>query len=44
MLELERVITGGQTGADQAGWRSAQAVGITTGGWMPQQVQQRMAQ
>jgi Circularly permutated YpsA SLOG family len=29
---LERVISGGQTGADQAGWRAA---GIPTGGWMP---------
>jgi hypothetical protein len=29
------VITGGQTGADQAGWRAAKAVGIKTGGWMP---------
>jgi hypothetical protein len=32
---LERVITGGQTGADQAGWRAAKACGIVTGGWMP---------
>jgi hypothetical protein len=32
---LERVITGGQTGADQAGWRAARARGIVTGGWMP---------
>jgi hypothetical protein len=32
---LERVITGGQTGADQAGWRAARACGIATGGWMP---------
>jgi hypothetical protein len=29
------VISGGQTGADQAGWRAAQACGIPTGGWMP---------
>jgi hypothetical protein len=29
------VITGGQTGADQAGWRAAVAAGIPTGGWMP---------
>jgi hypothetical protein len=29
------VISGGQTGADQAGWRAAQACGIATGGWMP---------
>jgi len=33
---LERVISGGQTGADQAGWRAAAAAaGIPTGGWMP---------
>jgi hypothetical protein len=29
------VISGGQSGADQAGWRAAQACGISTGGWMP---------
>lgn len=32
---LEKVISGGQTGADQAGWRAAKAAGIPTGGWMP---------
>jgi predicted Rossmann-fold nucleotide-binding protein len=32
---IERVISGGQTGADQAGWRAARAAGIATGGWMP---------
>ena len=32
---LERVVSGGQTGADQAGWRAARACGIATGGWMP---------
>jgi len=32
---IERVISGGQTGADQAGWRAARAHGIATGGWMP---------
>jgi hypothetical protein len=32
---LERVVSGGQTGADQAGWRAAKAVGLETGGWMP---------
>jgi Circularly permutated YpsA SLOG family len=31
----ERVITGGQTGADQAGLRAAKAFGIATGGFMP---------
>jgi Circularly permutated YpsA SLOG family len=29
------VISRGQTGADQAGWRAAEACGIPTGGWMP---------
>jgi Circularly permutated YpsA SLOG family len=29
------VFSGGQTGADQAGWRAAEACGIATGGWMP---------
>jgi hypothetical protein len=29
------VITGGQTGADQSGWRAAKAAGISCGGWMP---------
>jgi Circularly permutated YpsA SLOG family len=32
---LERIVSGGQTGADQAGWRAARAVGLATGGWMP---------
>ena len=32
---LERVITRGQTGADQAAWRAAKAFGISTGGAMP---------
>jgi hypothetical protein len=32
---LDRVITGGQSGADQAGWRAARAAGIPTGGFMP---------
>jgi hypothetical protein len=32
---IELVISGGQTGADQAGWRAAKACGIATGGWMP---------
>jgi hypothetical protein len=33
---LDRVVSGGQTGADQAGWRAARASGIATGGWMPE--------
>jgi hypothetical protein len=32
---IERVISGGQTGADQAGWKAAKEAGIPTGGWMP---------
>lgn len=32
---IKMVISGGQTGADQAGWRAAQAAGIETGGYMP---------
>jgi hypothetical protein len=32
---IERVIAGGQTGADQAGWRAARASGIATWGFMP---------
>jgi hypothetical protein len=32
---LDKIISGGQTGADQAGWRAATAFGVATGGWMP---------
>lgn len=32
---LTKVISGGQTGADQAGWRAAKICGLETGGWMP---------
>jgi Circularly permutated YpsA SLOG family len=32
---LERVISGGQIGADRAGWWAAKAAGIPTGGAMP---------
>jgi Circularly permutated YpsA SLOG family len=32
---LDKIISGGQTGADQAGWRAATAFGVRTGGWMP---------
>jgi hypothetical protein len=32
---LEEIVSGGQTGADQAGWRAARVVQISTGGWMP---------
>ena len=33
---LDKIISGGQTGADQAGWRAARAFGVPTGGGMPQ--------
>ena len=33
---LEKVISGGQTGADQGGLLAARAAGILTGGWAPQ--------
>jgi hypothetical protein len=32
---LNKIQSGGQTGADQGGWRAAQAFGISTGGWVP---------
>lgn len=32
---LKRIVSGGQTGADQAGWRAAREAGLETGGWMP---------
>lgn len=32
---LTRIISGGQTGADQAGWRAAKRFGLETSGWMP---------
>jgi hypothetical protein len=31
----DKIISGGQTGADQAAWRAARAFGVPTGGWMP---------
>lgn len=31
---LEKIISGGQTGADQGGWWAARAAGVATGGWM----------
>jgi hypothetical protein len=33
---LDKIISGGQTGADQAAWRAAKAYGVSTGGWMPE--------
>ena len=32
---VERVVSGGQTGADQAGPRVARVCGVRTGGWGP---------
>lgn len=32
---IERVISGGQTGADQGGLMAAKWCGLATGGWMP---------
>lgn len=34
-MPLERVISGGQTGADRAALAAAKAAGLATGGWMP---------
>jgi hypothetical protein len=34
-VNLERVISGGQTGADRGALAAARAAGIRTGGWMP---------
>ena len=32
---LDKIISGGQSGADQAGWRAARTFGVLSGGWMP---------
>ena len=32
---LKRIVSGGQSGSDQAGLRAAKKVGLETGGWMP---------
>lgn len=32
---LTKIISGGQTGADQAALAAAKALGLTTGGWIP---------
>lgn len=31
---LEKMISGGESGANQAGWRAAKAFGVAAGGWM----------
>jgi hypothetical protein len=35
LIMLNKILSGGQTGSDQGGWRAAQAFGVQTGGWMP---------
>ena len=32
---IQKVVTGGQTGAEQAAWAAARRAGIATGGYMP---------
>jgi hypothetical protein len=32
---LEKIVTGGQTGVEQAAWAAARRAGIATGGYMP---------
>ena len=32
---LDKIISGGQTCADQAAWRAAKVFGVPTAGWMP---------
>lgn len=38
-IVMKKIISGGQTGADQAGWRAAKRCGLLTGGWMPSRFQ-----
>ena len=33
---ITAIVSGGQTGADQAGWRAAKRLGLKTAGYMPQ--------
>ena len=35
VIKLRKIISGGQTGADQAGLFAAEDLGLETGGWMP---------
>lgn len=32
---IEKIVSGGQTGADQGGLEAAEELGIPTGGWAP---------
>lgn len=34
-IQVEKIISGGQTGADEAGLIGAKMIGLQTGGWMP---------
>lgn len=34
-MRLRKIISGGQTGADQGGLRAGRALGLETGGWAP---------
>lgn len=34
-MRVKKIISGGQTGADQAGLRAARKLGLATGGWVP---------
>ena len=34
-IMLEKMISGGETGANQAAWQAATAFGVPTGGWVP---------
>lgn len=34
-IQVEKIISGGQTGADEAGLIAAKSLGLQTGGWMP---------
>ncbi len=35
-MRVTRIVSGGQTGADQGALMAAKRLGLSTGGWMPQ--------
>jgi hypothetical protein len=35
-IMLRKILTGGESGAEQAAWRAASAFGIAVGGWIPE--------
>jgi Circularly permutated YpsA SLOG family len=35
-IMLKKILTGGESGAEQAAWRAGKAFGIAVGGWMPE--------